>query len=103
MFIKSKNYFCIGILAGQQQFGKERGYDFPAVLEWFAERVDRILILFDAHKLDISDEFKKVLDAMKQYEEKVMTKRRKLANLILAFIEEQDPESIKYFSCFRLE
>jgi hypothetical protein len=29
------------------------------------------LILFDAHKLDISDEFKKVLDAMKQYEEKV--------------------------------
>ena len=61
-----------GILAGQQQFGKERGYDFPAVLQSFAERVDRILILFDAHKLDISDEFKRVLDAMKQYEEKVI-------------------------------
>ena len=60
-----------GILAGQNQFGKERGYDFPAVLKWFAERVDRILILFDAHKLDISDEFKKVLDAIKQHEEKV--------------------------------
>ena len=29
------------------------------------------MILFDAHKLDISDEFKEVLDAMKQYEEKV--------------------------------
>ena len=68
-----KNVFLKGILAGQQQFGKERGYDFPAVLEWFAERVDRILILFDAHKLDISDEFKRVLDAMKPYEEKVKT------------------------------
>ena len=103
MFIKSKKYFCIGILAGQQQFGKERGYDFPAVLEWFAERVDRILILFDAHKLDISDEFKKVLDAMKQYEEKVMTRRIKICVSLLQKYEEQDSESIKYFFCFRLE
>ena len=58
-----------GILAGQNQFGKERGYDYPGVLKWFAERVDRILILFDAHKLDISDELKNVLDAIKQHEE----------------------------------
>ena len=33
-------------------------YDFSGVVEWFAERVDVILLMFDAHKLDISDEFR---------------------------------------------
>ena len=32
------------------------------VLKWFAEKVDLILLLFDAHKLDISDEMR---DAVK--------------------------------------
>ena len=31
----------------------------------FAQRADLILILFDAHKLDISDEFRAVLDSLK--------------------------------------
>lgn len=42
-----------GVLAGNEQT-KGRTYDFAEVIEWFAERADRILLLFDAHKLDIS-------------------------------------------------
>ena len=34
-------------------------------MTWFAERVDRILLLFDAHKLDISDEFNEAIMAVK--------------------------------------
>lgn len=40
------------------------GYDLTGVLEWFAKRVDRIILLFDAHKLDISNEFKRCIEAL---------------------------------------
>lgn len=40
-------------------------------MEWFAERVDRIILLFDAHKLDISDEFSDVIKALKNHEDKI--------------------------------
>ena len=59
-----------GILSGEKQ-RLDRGYDFAGVLEWFAERVDRILLLFDAHKLDISDEFRRAIDAIKGYDDKI--------------------------------
>lgn len=41
------------------------------MIEWFAERVDRIILLFDAHKLDISDEFKKVIDTLRNHDDKI--------------------------------
>ncbi|KAG0212536.1 hypothetical protein BGX28_006135 [Mortierella sp. GBA30] len=59
-----------GILAGTKQ-RVDRGYDFTKTIEWFAERADLILLFFDSHKLDISDEFKSSIYALKGQEEKV--------------------------------
>jgi hypothetical protein len=41
------------------------------VIKWFAERADMIIIMFDAHKLDISDELKTVLDVLKPHQDKI--------------------------------
>ncbi|KAK6620722.1 3-hydroxyisobutyryl-CoA hydrolase [Polyplax serrata] len=59
-----------GILSGEKQ-RIDRGYDFTGVLSWFAERVDRIFLLFDAHKLDISDEFRRSIEALRGYDDKI--------------------------------
>lgn len=59
-----------GILSGEKQ-RVNRGYEFDKVLAWFAERVDRIILLFDAHKLDISDEFHQAINAVKAYDSKI--------------------------------
>ncbi len=59
-----------GVLSGdKQRLG--RSYDFAKVVEWFAQRADMILLLFDAHKLDISDEFRNVIQALKGQDEKI--------------------------------
>jgi len=59
-----------GVLSGEKQrIG--RAYDFSEVCSWFAERADLILLLFDAHKLDISDEFKDAIESLKGNEDKV--------------------------------
>ncbi|XP_070698153.1 EH domain-containing protein 4 [Pempheris klunzingeri] len=59
-----------GILSGEKQ-RISRGYDFAEVLRWFGERVDRIILLFDAHKLDISDEFSEAIRAFKGQDDKI--------------------------------
>jgi len=59
-----------GVLSGEKQrIG--RTYDYVNVCEWFAEKADRIILLFDAHKLDISDEFKRVIEALKGHDDKI--------------------------------
>jgi EH domain-containing protein 1 len=59
-----------GVLAGEKQrIGRD--YDFAEIIKWFAERADMIIIMFDAHKLDISDELKTVLDELKPHQEKI--------------------------------
>eukprot|EP00429_Kryptoperidinium_foliaceum_P006789 CAMPEP_0176020954 /NCGR_PEP_ID=MMETSP0120_2-20121206/10165_1 /TAXON_ID=160619 /ORGANISM="Kryptoperidinium foliaceum, Strain CCMP 1326" /LENGTH=559 /DNA_ID=CAMNT_0017354063 /DNA_START=16 /DNA_END=1692 /DNA_ORIENTATION=- len=59
-----------GVLSGEKQ-RTNRGYDFTKVVAWFAERADLILLLFDAHKLDISDELKGAIDVLKGHEDKI--------------------------------
>lgn len=59
-----------GILSGEKQ-RISRGYDFTQVARWFAERSDLILLLFDAHKLDISDEFQRVIEVLQGQSDKV--------------------------------
>lgn len=59
-----------GVLSGEKQ-RVARGYDFCQVCTWFAQRADLILLLFDAHKLDISDEFKNAIDSLKGNEDKI--------------------------------
>ncbi|KAM3579988.1 hypothetical protein VKS41_007705 [Umbelopsis sp. WA50703] len=59
-----------GILAGDKQ-RIERGYDFTQIIEWFSNRADLILLLFDSHKLDISNEFKLAINSLRGQEEKI--------------------------------
>jgi hypothetical protein len=59
-----------GILSGEKQ-RVNRGYDFTKVCGWFAEKADLIILLFDAHKLDISDELKATIDVLKGHDDKI--------------------------------
>jgi len=59
-----------GVLAGEKQRLK-RGYEFEEVVRWFSDRVDMILLFFDVSKMDISDEFRHVIVAIKGNDSKI--------------------------------
>jgi EH domain-containing protein 1 len=59
-----------GVLSGEKQ-RTQRSYDFTGVTSWFAAKCDLILLLFDPHKLDISDEFKRVISSLRGNEDKI--------------------------------
>jgi len=59
-----------GVLAGLKQRGG-RSYDFASIFAWLAERADLVLLTFDAHKLDLSDEFQEVMEVLRPYADKV--------------------------------
>lgn len=52
-----------GVLSGEKQRA-QRKYDFASLVRHWAERSERIMLLFDAHKLDISDELKEAILAL---------------------------------------
>ncbi|XP_056682587.1 EH domain-containing protein 1 isoform X2 [Spinacia oleracea] len=59
-----------GVLSGEKQ-RTQRSYDFLGVTSWFAAKCDLILLLFDPHKLDISDEFKLVISSLRGHDDKI--------------------------------
>lgn len=59
-----------GVLSGEKQ-RTQRAYDFIGVTSWFAAKCDLILLLFDPHKLDISDEFKRVITSLRGHDDKI--------------------------------
>lgn len=59
-----------GVLSGEKQ-RTQRSYEFTGVTSWFAAKCDLILLLFDPHKLDISDEFKRVIGSLRGHDDKI--------------------------------
>ncbi|KAK6932798.1 Dynamin, N-terminal [Dillenia turbinata] len=59
-----------GVLSGEKQ-RTQRSYDFTGVTSWFAAKCDLILLLFDPYKLDISDEFKRVIASLRGHDDKI--------------------------------
>lgn len=55
-----------GVLSGEKQ-RLSRDYDYAEAAKWFADRSDLILLLFDAHKLDMSDELKEVVETIRPH------------------------------------
>ncbi|CAI9088335.1 OLC1v1022640C1 [Oldenlandia corymbosa var. corymbosa] len=59
-----------GVLSGEKQ-RTQRSYDFTGAISWFAAKCDLVLLLFDPYKLDISDEFKRVIASLRGHDDKI--------------------------------
>ena len=59
-----------GVLSGEKQ-KLGRSYDYQSVMEWFAERSDMIILMFDVQKLDISDEMDTAIKSLSKHYDKV--------------------------------
>lgn len=81
-----------GVLSGEKQ-RTQRSYDFTGVTSWFAAKCDLILLLFDPHKLDISDEFKRVISSLRGHDDKI--------RVVLNKADQVDTQQVRQFS-FRL-
>lgn len=59
-----------GVLSGDKQ-RVGRAYDFEGAVSWFAENADMVIVMFDPNKLDVSDEFRRCLQALSSSERKI--------------------------------
>lgn len=81
-----------GVLSGEKQ-RTQRSYDFTGVTSWFAAKCDLILLLFDPHKLDISDEFKRVISSLRGHDDKI--------RVVLNKADQVDTQQVQVFPCNR--
>lgn len=89
-----------GVLSGEKQ-RTERSYDFTGVISWFAAKCDMILLLFDPHKLDISDELKRVISSLKGHEDKIRVVLNKADQVDTQQVRYEDSQYTTVFSlCF---
>lgn len=78
-----------GVLSGEKQ-RTQRSYDFTGVTSWFAAKCDLVLLLFDPHKLDISDEFKRVIGSLRGHDDKI--------RVVLNKADQVDTQQVNTFS-----
>lgn len=79
-----------GVLSGEKQ-RTQRSYDFTGVISWFAAKCDLILLLFDPHKLDISDEFKRVIGSLRGQDDKI--------RVVLNKADQVDTQQVRFKLC----
>jgi len=82
-----------GVLSGEKQ-RTQRSYDFTGVTSWFAAKCDLILLLFDPHKLDISDEFKRVISSLRGHDDKI--------RVVLNKADQVDTQQVQFFLAITL-
>lgn len=78
-----------GVLSGEKQ-RTQRAYDFTGVTSWFAAKCDLILLLFDPHKLDVSDEFKRVISSLRGHDDKI--------RVVLNKADQIDTQQVRVFA-----